>query len=49
MKEAKLLIRDRYTNQESYRAEIMGIALSVIGLISFIGVINKSLNFQTTH
>ena len=37
--------RDRYTYEQSHSAEIIGIALLVIGLISFIGVILKSLNF----
>jgi putative membrane protein len=37
--------RDRYTDEESHSAEIIGIALLIIGLISFIGIILKSLNF----
>ena len=37
--------RDRYTYEESHSAEIIGIALLVIGLISFIGVIVKSIGF----
>jgi putative membrane protein len=37
--------RDRYTYEESHSAEIIGVALLVIGFISFIGVIIKSLNF----
>ncbi|CAC5342361.1 MULTISPECIES: YidH family protein [Planktothrix] len=36
---------DRYTYETSYSAEIIGIALLVIGLVSFIGVIVKSINF----
>jgi putative membrane protein len=37
--------RDRYTYEESHSAEIIGVALLIIGFISFIGVIIKSLNF----
>ena len=37
--------RDRYTYEVSHSAEIVGVALLVIGFISFIGVILKSLNF----
>ncbi|MGL5034880.1 MAG: YidH family protein [Microcystaceae cyanobacterium] len=37
--------RDRYTYESSHSAEIVGVALLVIGFISFIGVIIKSLNF----
>jgi putative membrane protein len=37
--------RDRYTYEDSHSAEIIGIALWVIGLISFIGVIVKSIGF----
>jgi putative membrane protein len=36
---------DRYTYETSYSTEIIGIALLAIGLVSFIGVIVKSLNF----
>lgn len=36
---------ERYTYQASYSTEIIGVALLVIGLVSFIGVIVKSLNF----
>lgn len=36
---------DRYTYETSYSAEIIGIALLVIGLVSFIGVVIRSLNF----
>jgi putative membrane protein len=36
---------DRYTYETSYNAEIIGIALLVIGLVSFIGVVIRSLNF----
>ncbi len=37
--------RDRYTYEESHSAEIIGVALLVIGLISFVGVLIRSLNF----
>jgi putative membrane protein len=37
--------RDRYTYELSHSAEIVGVALLVIGLVSFIGVIVKSLIF----
>ena len=36
---------DRYTYEESHSAEIIGVALLVIGFISFIGVIVKSIGF----
>ena len=36
---------DSYVYETSYSAEIVGVALLVIGLISFIGVIIKSVNF----
>ena len=36
---------DSYVYETSYSAEIVGVALLVIGLISFIGVIVKSMNF----
>lgn len=36
---------DRYTYETSHSTEIIGVALIVIGLVSFIGVIVKSLNF----
>ena len=38
-------LRDRYTDEESHSAQIIGIALLIIGLMSFIGIILKSLNF----
>ncbi|BFM39252.1 DUF202 domain-containing protein [Synechocystis sp. LKSZ1] len=41
----KQIQRDRYTYEESHSAEIVGVALLVIGFISFIGVIIKSLDF----
>ena len=37
--------RDRYTYEESHSVEIIGFALLVIGFISFIGVIVKSIGF----
>ncbi|MBW4689255.1 MAG: DUF202 domain-containing protein [Komarekiella atlantica HA4396-MV6] len=36
---------DRYTYETSHSAEIVGVALLVIGLVSFVGVVIKSLNF----
>ncbi|WP_341530364.1 DUF202 domain-containing protein [Nostoc sp. UHCC 0302] len=36
---------DRYTYKTSHSAEIVGVALLVIGLVSFIGVVIKSGNF----
>ncbi len=36
---------DHYTYETSYSAEIIGVALLVIGFVSFIGVIVKSLIF----
>ena len=41
----KQIESDRYTYKVSHSAEIIGVALLVIGLVSFIGVIVKSLNF----
>ncbi len=41
----KQIQSDRYTYESSHSAEMIGIALLAIGLISFIGVIIKSLNF----
>ncbi|EAW33413.1 YidH family protein [Lyngbya sp. PCC 8106] len=41
----KQIESDRYTYESSHSAEIVAVALLVIGLISFIGVIFKSLNF----
>lgn len=35
----------RYTYETSHSAEIIGVALLIIGLISFIGVVIRSLNF----
>ncbi|MGB5768919.1 MAG: hypothetical protein WBM32_03470 [Crocosphaera sp.] len=41
----KQIQSDRYTYETSHSAEIVGIALLVIGLVSFVGVIIRSLNF----
>jgi putative membrane protein len=41
----KQIENDRYTYQASHSTEIIAIALLVIGLVSFIGVIVKSLDF----
>lgn len=41
----KQIESDRYTYQGSHSAEIVGIALLMIGLVSFIGVVVKSLDF----
>lgn len=41
----KQIQSDRYTYETSHSAEIVGVALLVIGLVSFIGVVIKSLNF----
>ncbi|KHG39303.1 MULTISPECIES: YidH family protein [Aphanizomenon] len=35
----------RYTYETSHSAEIIGVALLVIGLVSFIGVIIRAMNF----
>ena len=40
----KQLQSDRYTYESSNTAEIVGIALLLIGLISFIGVLLKAIN-----
>jgi putative membrane protein len=49
LKEHRRLLKqiqsDRYTYEASHSAEVVGVALLVIGFISFIGVIIKSLNF----
>jgi putative membrane protein len=42
----KRLLRDRYTYESSNTAEIVGVALLLIGAISFLGVAIKALNFQ---
>ncbi|MBD2655148.1 DUF202 domain-containing protein [Synechocystis sp. FACHB-383] len=41
----KQIESNSYIYETSYSAEIVGVALLVIGLISFIGVIVKSMNF----
>lgn len=41
----KQIESDRYTYENSQSAEIVAVALLVIGLLSFIGVLIKSLKF----
>jgi putative membrane protein len=41
----KQIQSDRYTYETSHSAEIIGIALLVIGLVSFLGVIIRAMNF----
>jgi len=41
----KQIASSRYIYEASHSAEIIGIALLIIGLISFIGVVIRSLNF----
>jgi putative membrane protein len=41
----KQIESDRYTYETSHSAEIVGVALLVIGLVSFIGVVIRTLNF----
>ncbi len=41
----KQIQSDRYTYKTSHSAEIIGVALLVIGLVSFIGVIIRAMNF----
>lgn len=41
----KQIQNNRYTYETSHSAEIIGVALLVIGLVSFIGVIIRSMNF----
>lgn len=41
----KKIKSNRYTDESSHSAEIVAVALLIIGLISFIGVLIKSLNF----
>ncbi len=41
----KQIQSDRYSYENSHSAEIIGVALLIIGLVSFIGVVIKSLNF----
>jgi putative membrane protein len=40
----KKIQSDRYTYETSHSAEIIGVALLVIGLVSFIGVVIRALN-----
>ena len=41
----KQIQNNRYTYETSHSAEIIGVALLVIGLVSFIGVIIRAMNF----
>jgi putative membrane protein len=41
----KQIQNNRYTYETSHSAEIIGVALLVIGLVSFIGVIIRATNF----
>lgn len=41
----KQIESDRYTYENSHSAEIVAVALLIIGLLSFIGVLIKSLKF----
>jgi len=41
----KQIQNNRYTYETSYSAEIIGVALLVIGLVSFIGVVIRAMNF----
>jgi putative membrane protein len=41
----KQIESDRYTYKTSHSAEIVAVALLIIGLVSFVGVIVKSLDF----
>ena len=41
----KQIQSDRYTYETSHSAEIIGVALLVIGLVSFIGVVIRAMNF----
>ncbi|WP_414566676.1 MULTISPECIES: hypothetical protein [unclassified Anabaena] len=43
--ELKQIQSDRYSYENSHSAEIIGVALLIIGLVSFIGLVIKSLNF----
>jgi putative membrane protein len=40
----KKIQSDRYTYETSHSAEIIGVALLIIGLVSFIGVVIRALN-----
>ena len=41
----KQIQNNRYTYETSHSAEIIGVALLLIGLVSFIGVIIRAMNF----
>ena len=41
----KEIQNNRYTYETSHSAEIIGVALLVIGLVSFIGVVIRAMNF----
>ncbi|MBO1064471.1 MULTISPECIES: DUF202 domain-containing protein [Nostocales] len=41
----KQIQSDRYTYETSHSAEIIGVALLVIGLVSFLGVVIRAMNF----
>jgi putative membrane protein len=41
----KQIQNNRYTYETSHSAEIIGVALLVIGLVSFIGVLIRAMNF----
>jgi putative membrane protein len=41
----KQIQNNRYTYETSHSAEIIGVALLVIGLVSFIGVVIRAMNF----
>ncbi len=41
----KQIQNNRYTYETSHSAEIIGVALLVIGLVSFLGVIIRAMNF----
>lgn len=41
----KQIQNNRYTYETSHSAEIIGVALLIIGLVSFIGVIIRAVNF----
>jgi putative membrane protein len=49
LREHRRLLRqiqnNRYTYETSHSAEIIGVALLVIGLVSFIGVVIRAMNF----
>jgi putative membrane protein len=41
----KQIQNNRYTYETSHSAEIIGVALLVIGLVSFLGVVIRAMNF----